>query len=147
LLAFPSQVIILVLTPSFWGILLLYSFVLRNAILWIYSTNSILPHGIMSLGLDPNPSRRSFRTARPWGEIDLRRVQRHPFRHWIQVIPLPSSSLSISRSGLLAATSSPSPWRTLDGSGINRIRRLKGWRCPLRRLLSLRVCDAEAGGG
>jgi hypothetical protein len=38
-----------------------------------YSTNYILLHGIIRLGLDPNPSRHRFRTARPWGEVDLRR--------------------------------------------------------------------------
>ena len=41
------------------------------------STNYILLHGIIRLGFDPNPSRRHFRTARPQGEIDLRRGQRH----------------------------------------------------------------------
>ena len=39
-----------------------------------YSTNFILLHGIIRLGLDPNPSR--FRTARPRGEVNLRQGQR-----------------------------------------------------------------------
>jgi len=41
-----------------------------------YFTNYILFHGIIRLGLDPNPSRRLFRTTRPRGEVDLRRGQR-----------------------------------------------------------------------
>jgi hypothetical protein len=36
-----------------------------------YSTNSIIRHGIIRLGLDPNPSQSRFRTARTQGEIDL----------------------------------------------------------------------------
>ena len=41
-----------------------------------YSINYILLHGIIRLGLDPNPSRHRFRTACPRGEADLRRGQR-----------------------------------------------------------------------
>jgi hypothetical protein len=41
-----------------------------------YSTNYILLHGITRLGLDPNPSRRRFRTTRPRGEVDLCQGQR-----------------------------------------------------------------------
>ena len=41
-----------------------------------YSTNYILLHGIIRLGLDSNPSCRRFRTARLRGEVDLRRGQR-----------------------------------------------------------------------
>ena len=41
-----------------------------------YSTKYTLFHGIIHLGLDPNPSRHRFCTACPRGEVDLHRGQR-----------------------------------------------------------------------
>jgi hypothetical protein len=41
-----------------------------------YFTNYMLLHGIIRLGLDPNPSRHRFHTARPRGEVNLRWGQR-----------------------------------------------------------------------
>jgi len=79
------------------------------------STNYILLHGIIRLGLDPNPSRRRFRTARPRGEIDLRRGQRHLFRRRILLIPRPlRRRQAADRVFSRRAPPSPrSPWRML----------------------------------
>ena len=41
-----------------------------------YSSNYILLHGIIRLGLDPNPSQPRFRTAHPREEVDLHRGRR-----------------------------------------------------------------------
>ena len=79
------------------------------------STNYILLHGIIRLGLDPNPSRRRFRTARPRGEIDLHRGQRHLFRRRILLIPRPlRCRQAADRVFSRRAPPSPrSPWRML----------------------------------
>ena len=82
------------------------------------STNYILLHGIIRLDLDPNPSRRRFRTARPRGEIDLRRGQRHLFRRRILLIPRPlrrrqAADRVFSRRRATSPPSPRSPWRML----------------------------------